>query len=132
MGRAEAKKAMDASKKGGVTKSVQQDVKVNLPYCISTSAETHLYMKSLSDTLESSFKRAERDNDLIYHRVVPSASSVPPISDIKDVVYSIIPPGIEDPKTLIGEGAAIFGELSGWGVRVAVGKGYSRLRRYSF
>ncbi|KIJ50961.1 hypothetical protein M422DRAFT_158756 [Sphaerobolus stellatus SS14] len=102
MGRAEAKRAVDAGRKGGVAKAVQEDA------------------KSLLNTLESSFKRAERDNDLIYHKVVPSASSVPPIPDMKDVVFSNIPAGIQDPKSLIGENAAILGELSGWGVRVAV------------
>lgn len=41
---------------------------------------------------------------------------------MKDVVTNVVPLGIKDPKAVVKEGEAILGELSGWGVRVAVGK----------
>lgn len=82
----------------------------------------YVVLQSLHETLETSHKRAERDNDLIYHQVVPSASSVPPIQEMKDVVTAIVPIGLKDPQTVVKEGEAILGELYGWGVRVAIGK----------
>ena len=45
---------------------------------------------------------------------------------MKDVVMNIIPLGLKDPKAVVKEGDAILGELSGWGVRVAVGKPLSK------
>ncbi|KAF8526304.1 BRO1-domain-containing protein [Hysterangium stoloniferum] len=102
MARSEAKKAMEIGRRGGIARAVQNDT------------------KSLFENLETSYNRAERDNDLIYHQVVPSASSIPSIPEIKDVVFCIIPPGLQDPKGVTGEGNVILGELSGWGVRVAV------------
>ncbi|EJD06562.1 BRO1-domain-containing protein [Fomitiporia mediterranea MF3/22] len=76
-------------------------------------------IKSLLDTLEKSIVRAERDNDLIYHQVVPPISAVPSIQDIS-MVQSAVPPGLQDPKSALGNEDVIFGELVGWGAKVAV------------
>lgn len=38
------------------------------------------------------------------------------------MVQSLIPAGITDPKGIIGSDGVIFGELLGWGARVAIGK----------
>lgn len=77
--------------------------------------------QSLSTVVEASLKRAERDNDLIYHQDVPSTASLLPIQDMKDVIFASIPAGLSDPKLVVGEGNVILGELSGWGVLKAIG-----------
>ena len=64
--------------------------------------------------------RAERDNDLIYHQDVPPASTLPPIPAVV-MAQSIVDPGLQDPKSVIGSDAVIFGELLGWGARLAIG-----------
>lgn len=73
------------------------------------------------DTLEKSYNRAERDNDLIYHHDIPPFSSLPVIPEIS-MVQSNVPPGLQDPKSVLGNDGMIFGDLVGWGARVAVGK----------
>lgn len=77
--------------------------------------------QSLFNTVEASLRRAERDNDLIYHQVVPSSTSLPAIPDMKDVVSATVPPGLSEPKLVVDEGDAILAELSGWGVLKAIG-----------
>jgi programmed cell death 6-interacting protein len=126
MAKVEAKKAMDAARKTGVSRAVQDDIKVSFTvawdsfHLLKTCCQ--FAFQSLYETLETSYKRAERDNDLIYHQVVPSVSSVLPIQELKDVVLSTVPLGLKDPQIVIKEGEAILGELCGWGVRVAIGK----------
>ncbi|KAF8589825.1 pH-response regulator [Ramaria rubella] len=100
--RVEAKKGLEVARKGNIARAVQDDI------------------KSLYETLETSYKRAERDNDLIYHHTVPSTSSVLPLQELKDVAPGVIPFGLKDPKTVVKEDETILGELVGWGVRVAV------------
>ena len=73
------------------------------------------------DTLEKNYSRAERDNDLIYHHDIPPFSSLPTIQEIS-MVQSNVPPGLQDPRTAIGNEGVIFGDLVGWGARVAVGE----------
>ncbi|HEV7736134.1 MAG TPA: hypothetical protein VGO47_02025 [Chlamydiales bacterium] len=123
MARMEARKAVEVSRKADIAKTVQDDAKVrtSIKY---TRITAKLACQSLLAFVESNFKRAERDNDLIYHQDVPSATSLPKIGDIKDVVHSTVPPGLEDPKAYLNGGIMIFSELSAWGVRVAVGKNY--------
>lgn len=78
-------------------------------------------IKSLLDIVEKNLKRAERDNDLIYHQDVPPASalaSIPPTS----MVRLTVPTGLEDPKTTLGKQQGLFVELLSWGARVAIGK----------
>ncbi|KAI0707335.1 BRO1-domain-containing protein [Earliella scabrosa] len=96
-----AKKGHDTARRGGVNPAVQQDV------------------KSLLDIVEKSMTRAERDNDLIYHQDVPPASTLPPIPAVV-MAQSIVDPGLQDPKSVIGSDAVIFGELLGWGARLAI------------
>ena len=38
------------------------------------------------------------------------------------MVQSNVPPGLQDPRTAIGNEGVIFGDLVGWGARVAVGE----------
>ncbi|GJJ08702.1 hypothetical protein Clacol_002921 [Clathrus columnatus] len=102
LAKVETKKGLDTARRSNVAKSVSDDI------------------KTLSVTVETSLKRADRDNDLIYHQVVPSATSLPAIAEIKDVVAAIIPPGLSDPKSIVDEGNVILAELSGWGVLKAI------------
>lgn len=83
----------------------------------STKAELS---KSLTHTLEKNIARAERDNDLIYHQDVPPISAIPSIQEIS-MVQSVIPAGLQDPKSTLGNEDVIFGELVPWGAKVAVG-----------
>ncbi|KAH9942761.1 pH-response regulator [Amylocystis lapponica] len=98
---ATAKKGYDIARRGGVTPVVLQDI------------------KSLLDNVQKSFARAERDNDLIYHQEVPPIPALPPIQEVS-MVQSVVSPGLSDPKGMIGNDAVIFGELLGWGARVAI------------
>ena len=63
--------------------------------------------------------RAERDNDLIYHHEIPPVTSLPPIVEAS-LVQSSIPPQLTEPKAAVGD-AVIFGELLGYGTKVALG-----------
>lgn len=80
-----------------------------------------LYLQSLLDNLQKSLTRAERDNDLIYHKDVPALSGLPQIEGVT-MVKSIIHPGLLDPKSAVDKDGVIFGELLGWGAKVAIGK----------
>ncbi|KAI0775185.1 BRO1-domain-containing protein [Trametes elegans] len=96
-----AKRGYDAARRGGVAQPVQQDI------------------KSLLDILQKNVARAERDNDLIYHQDVPPASALPPIAEVA-MAQPLIHPGLQDPKAVVGQDAVIFGELLGWGARLAI------------
>lgn len=77
-------------------------------------------LQSLFSTVESDIKRADRDNDLIYHHVPPSLTSlqpIPPASMVKSDVQS----ALTDPQSIIQKEAVIFGELFAWGARKAIG-----------
>lgn len=98
---ADAKKAFNIAKRAGVAQAVISDV------------------KSLLDVVQKNLSRAERDNDLIYHQNVPAPSGVPAIQEVS-MVQSIIPPGLRDPKSVIGDDRIIFAEMLGWGAREAI------------
>lgn len=69
--------------------------------------------------MQKNLSRAERDNDLIYHQNVPAPSGIPAIQEVS-MVQSIIPPGLRDLKSAIGNDSIIFGEMLGWGAREAI------------
>ncbi|KAI0331883.1 BRO1-domain-containing protein [Cubamyces sp. BRFM 1775] len=96
-----AKKGYDVARRGGVAQPVLQDI------------------KSLLDILQKNISRAERDNDLIYHQDVPPPSALPPIAEVT-MAQPVIDPGLQDVKSTVGTDAVIFGELLGWGARLAI------------
>ncbi|RDX57268.1 pH-response regulator [Lentinus brumalis] len=96
-----AKKGYETARRGGATVPVQQDI------------------KSLLDIVQKNIARAERDNDLIYHQDVPPASALPAIAEVA-MAQPIVDPGLQDPKAVVGNDAVIFGELLGWGARLAI------------
>ncbi|KAG1871986.1 BRO1-like domain-containing protein [Suillus tomentosus] len=98
---ADAKKAFNIAKRAGVAQAVISDV------------------KSLLDVVQKNLSRAERDNDLIYHQNVPAPCDIPAIQEVS-MVQSIIPPGLRDPRSVIGDDSIIFGEMLGWGAREAI------------
>lgn len=98
---ADAKKAFNIAKRAGVAQAVISDV------------------KSLLDVVQKDLSRAERDNDLIYHQNVPAPCGIPAIQEVS-MVQSIIPPGLRDPRSVIGDDSIIFGEMLGWGAREAI------------
>ncbi|KAI0749790.1 pH-response regulator [Daedaleopsis nitida] len=96
-----AKKGYDTARRGGVAQAVQQDI------------------KSLLDILQKNVTRAERDNDLIYHQDIPPTSAIPAVAEVA-MAQPIVNPGLQDPKTVVGNDVVIFGELLGWGARLAI------------
>lgn len=38
------------------------------------------------------------------------------------MAQSLVEPGLQDPKTVVGADGVIFGELLGWGARLAIGE----------
>ena len=72
------------------------------------------------DIVQKNVSRAERDNDLIYHQDVPPSSALPAIQEVS-MVQPLIDPGLQDPKSVVGTNGVIFGELLGWGARLAIG-----------
>ncbi|KAH9945162.1 pH-response regulator [Epithele typhae] len=96
-----AKRGYDIARRGGASAPVQQDI------------------KSLLDILQKNITRAERDNDLIYHKDVPPTSALPAIVEVS-VAIPTVELGLKDPKTAVGSDGVIFGELLGWGVRTAI------------
>ena len=38
------------------------------------------------------------------------------------MAQSLVDPALQDPKTVIGPDGVIFGELVGWGARLAIGE----------
>ncbi|GJE88739.1 BRO1-domain-containing protein [Phanerochaete sordida] len=95
------KRGHDLARRSNVNEAVKQDI------------------KSLLDTVQATLKTSERDNDLIYHQVVPSEASLTPIPEV-NMVQPIIPGTLADPKTAIPEDAVIFGELLGHGAKLAI------------
>ncbi|KAI0293747.1 BRO1-like domain-containing protein [Russula brevipes] len=76
-------------------------------------------VNSLLDILDSDLIRAQRDNDLIYHHDVPPASSLPAIQPAS-MVSSTVPPGLLEPRDILGNNNLIFGELIGLGAQTAI------------
>ena len=78
-------------------------------------------LQNLLDNVQKNLARAERDNDLIYHKDIPALSGLPPIDRVA-MVKSIIPPGLSDPKSAVNKDGVIFGELPSWGAKMAIGE----------
>ncbi|EKM58371.1 uncharacterized protein PHACADRAFT_159473 [Phanerochaete carnosa HHB-10118-sp] len=95
------KKGHDLARRSDVNEAVRQDI------------------KSLLNTVQTTLRTSERDNDLIYHQVVPSAALLPPIAEVS-MVQPIIAGTLADPKTAIPEDAVIFGELLSHGAKLAI------------
>ncbi|KAI0766745.1 ALIX V-shaped domain binding to HIV-domain-containing protein [Irpex lacteus] len=76
-------------------------------------------IQSLVDAVQENLSRAEKDNDLIYHQEVPAASSLPQIKEV-GMVQSMVSEALAEPKTALGNDAVIFGELLGYGAKVAI------------
>lgn len=76
-------------------------------------------VKCLLDVLQKDLARAQRDNDLIYHKDIPPSSATAPIQDVI-MVQSNLASGLSDPKSVVGDDRVLFGELLCWGAREAV------------
>lgn len=99
--RDEAKTAQETGRRGKIAASVQEDI------------------QSLLDTVQRSLTRAECDNDLIYHHDIPAGAALPPIQETS-LATATIPPGLLDPKTVLGSMQPLFDGLVGWGAREAI------------
>ncbi|PFH52959.1 hypothetical protein AMATHDRAFT_138650 [Amanita thiersii Skay4041] len=96
-----AKMGFDIGKRGKTMQPVLQDA------------------QSLLGTVQKSLTRAERDNDLIYHHDIPSISALPAIRPAP-LVSSLIPPGLSNPASVLGDERPLFVDLLGWGAREAI------------
>ncbi|OSD06599.1 BRO1-domain-containing protein [Trametes coccinea BRFM310] len=96
-----AKQGYDVARRGSIAQAVLQDI------------------KSLLDIVQKNLARAERDNDLIYHQDIPPASSLPAIAEVS-MAQPLIDSRLQDVKSVVGKDAVIFGELLGWGARLAI------------
>ncbi|KAI5984473.1 hypothetical protein EDD15DRAFT_2375293 [Pisolithus albus] len=76
-------------------------------------------IKSLLDALQKNPGRTQRDNDLIYHCDIPASTAIDPTVDVI-MVKSNVSPGLLDPKSLLGTGGILFGDMLGWGAQEAV------------
>ena len=105
-----------------MTPTVLRDIKVRLCdyLCFQLSWLTDI-IQSLLDILEKNLIRANRDNDLIYHKDVPAGPALSAILRTS-VVQSNVPTQLQDPKSAIGSAPMIFGELLGWGAETAIGQ----------
>ncbi|KAK7033123.1 pH-response regulator protein palA/RIM20 [Favolaschia claudopus] len=99
--RVASKRAYELARRGKVAPAVLQDV------------------QSLLDTLQKDYARAERDNDLIYHDDIPSASALPPIQHSAIAKLTVVP-GLINPDSVIGTDGPIFTELISWGAQEAI------------
>ena len=77
------------------------------------------FVKSLLDVLQKNLARAQRDNDLIYHKDVPASSATTPIQVVA-MVQSNPPSGLLDPRSIVGDDRVLFGELLSWGATEAL------------
>ncbi|KAJ2922412.1 hypothetical protein H1R20_g14677, partial [Candolleomyces eurysporus] len=75
--------------------------------------------QSLMETVEKGRVRAQRDNDLIYHKDVPAASSLPEIQET-NLAKSTVPPGLLRPEEALKSKRPLFQSLIGWGAREAI------------
>jgi len=76
------------------------------------------------ETVAGSETRAQRDNDLIYHKDVPAPSALAAIQETK-LVSSTIPKGLVNPTGLLENKRTVFSELIGWGAREAISEPYA-------
>lgn len=90
-------------------------------YCILAKSNRSFptLVKSLLDVLQKNLARAERDNDLIYHKDIPPSSAITPIHVVVMVQSSLLS-GLSDPRSMVGGGRVLFGELLSWGAREAI------------
>lgn len=76
-------------------------------------------VKSLLDTVQKNLARAQRDNDLIYHSDIPATTTLSLIPEAS-LAAPTVPPGLLDPKTVLGTMQPLFEGLIGWGAREAI------------
>ncbi|TFK28100.1 pH-response regulator [Coprinopsis marcescibilis] len=96
-----AQSAYDTARRGRVTTLVLQDA------------------QSLLEVIQKNFVRAQRDNDLIYHKDVPTSSALPQIEEISLAVPKV-PPGLLNPESVLNSKVPLFGNLVSWGVKESI------------
>ncbi|KAE8258843.1 hypothetical protein A4X13_0g1403 [Tilletia indica] len=99
------KKALEASKRGGLADALKAD------------------LKGLQEKIVDNIKRGTKDNDLIYLEPVTSASNLPVVAAATGMVKADVPPEIKDPIARLRDndlGRALFAELAPLGVHLAI------------
>lgn len=77
--------------------------------------------QSLMEIVEKELVRSQRDNDLIYHKEVPAASSLPEIQST-NLARATVPGGLSHPEEALKSKRPLFRDLVGWGAREAISK----------
>ena len=116
------KEAHETARRGNVVTIVVQDIDVcSLPVYMTHPLLTRfLARQSLMGAVRDNLIRAERDNNLIYHKDIPSSAALPPITPAS-LVKSDIPSALKDPQSIV-QGDVIFGGLLSWGAKTAIGE----------
>ncbi|KIY43649.1 BRO1-domain-containing protein [Fistulina hepatica ATCC 64428] len=74
----------------------------------------------LLETAKENYNRAERDNDLIYHEIVPAAASLADIKPLKALAKDAVPSGLTFPDRVLNTADAFFNDLVPWGAQEAI------------
>ena len=109
---------------------LQQLRSVGLPNMRSMRSYVDIQAQALLEAVQKALARAEKDNDLIYHQEVPAASSLPQIKEV-GMVQPVISDALREPKNALGNDAVIFGELLGYGAKVAISLFFTIIRQVS-
>lgn len=80
------------------------------------------------DNVTKNIARAERDNDLIYHKDVPTAANLEAIPEATVAQFTIAP-GLKNPQSALENEGVIFGEMPSWGAGGAISKFYILLSK---
>jgi programmed cell death 6-interacting protein len=73
------------------------------------------------ETITTSEARAQRDNDLIYHKDVPPPSAVSTIQETK-LVSLTVPKELLNPNNILQNQRPLFFDLISWGAREAISR----------
>lgn len=76
-------------------------------------------LQSLLSTIETNLTRAQRDNDLIYHKDIPPLSTLPIIQGVTLCPLKI-PAELQRPDTVIASDGYLFRSMLGWGATEAI------------
>lgn len=98
--------------------SVQQDIQV---WINDPDKLLLILLQSLLETITTSEARAQRDNDLIYHKDVPPPSAVSTIQETK-LVSPTVPKELLNPSSILQNQRPLFFDLISWGAREAISR----------
>lgn len=94
---------------------------INVSEVLQYPVENSYPLQTLCHWIEEHMAKAQRDNDYIYHQDVPPIPALE-IIEPANLVNSAILGGLRDPQNALNGEDALFGTLTSWGARMAIGK----------